>query len=304
MKTVAILGGSGFVGEYIIDELLESKYSVKIIKRKQSVSYPRGGCQEVVVDLYSDFLHKQLSDCDCVIYNIGIIREFPNKGISFKDLHQDLAIHVINMAQKAGVRKFILMTANGVDRCLTDYEKTKFKSERHLMKSKLQWTIFRPSVIFGDPKGKIEFCTQVKRDMVKIPFPLPMFFSGVNIFKAGLFRMSPIHVKNVSQFCVGAIDKKESNQRIYELGGTISYSWAEMIRTISNASGKRKWSIPIPIRVVKFLAYIFDRFSWFPVTQDQLTMLIQGNVCDSYKYYADFNIDEINFNITSLKYLS
>jgi NADH dehydrogenase len=304
MKSIAILGGSGFVGEYIIDELLESGYSVKIIKRKQSASYPKGGCVEVVVDLYSEFLHEQLHGCDCVIYNIGIIREFPNRGISFKDLHQDLAIHVIDMAQKAGVRKFILMTANGVDRCLTDYEKTKFKSEVYLMKSELEWSIFRPSVIFGDPKGKMEFCTQVKRNMVKIPFPLPMFFSGINIFRAGLFRMSPIHVRNVAQFFVGAIDKEDSNQRIYELGGTTSYSWAEMIRTISGACGKRKWSMPIPIRVVKLFAFFFDRFSWFPITQGQLTMLIQGNVCDSYKHYSDFNIDEINFDIRALKYLS
>ena len=219
MKSVAILGGSGFVGEYIIDELLKSGYSVKMIKRDQSASHPRGGCLEVVVDLYSDLLCEQLRGCDCVIYNIGIIREFPSKGILFKDLHQDLAVHVINMAQRAGVRKFILMTANGVERRLTDYEKTKFKSEQHLMSSAMQWTIFRPSVIFGDPKGKMEFCTQVKKDMVRIPLPLPVFFSGINIFSAGVFRMSPVHVKNIAQFFVGAIDKEDSNQKIYELGG-------------------------------------------------------------------------------------
>ena len=303
MKSVAILGGSGFVGEYIIDELLESGYSVKMIKRKQSASHPTGGCLEVVADLHSDLLYEKLRGCDCVIYNIGIIREFPNKGISFKDLHQDLAVHVIDMAQKAGVRKFILMTANGVDRCLTDYERTKFKAEQHLMKSKLKWTIFRPSVIFGDPKGKMEFCTQVKKEMIRTPLPLPMFFSGINILSAGVFEMSPIHARNVAQFFVGAIDKEDSNQRIYELGGTTSYSWREMLQIISDACGKRKWSTPIPICVVKLVAFFFDRFSWFPVTREQLTMLSQGNVCESEKYFSDFNIDEINFNVTALEYL-
>ena len=304
MKSIAILGGSGFVGEYIIDELLESGYSVKMIKRNQSASHPRGGCLEVVVDLYSDLLHEQLRGCDCVIYNIGIIREFPNRGISFKDLHQDLTIHAIDMAQRAGVRKFILMTANGVERCLTNYEKTKFKAEQHLMSSALQWTIFRPSVIFGDPKEKMEFCTQVKKDMVRPPLPLPMFFSGINIFNAGLFRMSPVHVKNVAQFFVGAIDKEDSNQKIYELGGTASYSWREILQIISDACGKRKWSMPVPIGVIKLMAFFFDRFSWFPVTRDQLTMLAQGNVCESGNYYSDFNIDEITFDTTALEYLS
>lgn len=304
MKSVAILGGSGFVGEYIIDELLKSGYAVKMIKRKQSTSHPKGGCIEVVTDLHSDFLHEQLRGCDCVIYNIGIIREFPSKGISFKGLHQDLAVHAIDMAQKAGVRKFILMTANGVERCLTDYEKTKFKSEKYLMNSKMQWTIFRPSVIFGNPRGKMEFCTQVKRDMVRVPLPLPIFFSGINIFSAGVFRMSPIHVKNVAHFFVKAIDKDNSNEKIYELGGIVSYSWKEILRIISNACGKKKWGMPVPIGLVKFFALLFDRFNWFPVTRDQLTMLQNGNVCKSDNHFSDFNIDYINFNIKELEYLS
>ncbi len=304
MKSIAILGGSGFVGEYIIDELLESGYSVKMIKRNQSASHPRGSCLEVIVDLHSNLLCEQLRGCDSVIYNIGIIREFSRKGILFKDLHQDLAVHAIDMAQKAGVRKFILMTANGVERCLTDYEKTKFKSEKHLMNSEMQWTIFRPSIIFGSPKGKMEFCTQVKRDIIRIPLPLPMFFSGINIFSAGVFRMSPIHVKNVAQFFVKAIDKDNSNQKIYELGGTVSYTWKEMLGIISNACGKKKWSMPVPIGLVNFFALLFDRFSWFPVTRDQLTMLEKGNVCKSDNHFSDFNIDYINFNIKELEYLS
>ena len=274
------------------------------INRKKSTNHLKGGCLEAIVDLHSDLLHEKLRGCDCVIYNIGIIREFPSKGILFKDLHQDLAIHAIDMAQKAGVRKFILMSANGVDRCLTDYEKTKFKSEQHLMNSKLQWTIFRPSVIFGDPKGKMEFCTQVKKDMVRLPLPLPMFFSGINIFSAGVFKMSPIHVRNVAQFFVGAIDKEDSNQRIYELGGTTSYSWREMLQIISDACGKRKWSAPVPTGAVKLAAFFFDRFSFFPVTRDQITMLENGNVCESGNYYSDFNIDEITFDTTALEYLS
>jgi len=303
MKSIAILGGSGFVGEHIIHELLESGYTVKMINRKKIIDNLRDGCSEVIVDLHSDLLHEQLRGCDCVIYNIGIIREFPNRGISFKDLHQDLTIHAIDMAQRAGVRKFILMTANGVQRCLTNYEKTKFKAEQHLMGSAMEWTIFRPSVIFGDPKGKMEFCTQVKKDMVRLPLPLPMFFSGINIFNAGLFRMSPVHVKNVAQFFVGAIDKEDSNQKIYELGGTASYSWREILQIISDACGKRKWSMPVPIGVIKLMAFFFDHFSWFPVTRDQLTMLAQGNVCESGNYYSDFNIDEITFDTTALEYL-
>ena len=304
MKNVAILGGTGFSGGYIISELLKSKYSVKMINRKQSMNNFKEGCLEVVVDLHSDFLHEELKGCDCIIYNIGIIREFPKKEISFKNLHQNLAIHAIKMAEKAGVRKFILITANGVERCLTDYERTKFNAEQYLMNSGLDWTIFRPSVIFGNPNGKIEFCTQVKRDIVRAPLPMPIFFSGVNIFSAGAFKMNPIHVKNVAQFFVGAINKANSNKKNYELGGSTSYNWKEILQIISDACEKRKWSIPVPISLIKLIAFFLDRFSWFPVTRDQLIMLEHGNMCESSKYFVEYGIDEISFDVKNLNYLS
>ena len=304
MKKIVILGGTGFIGQYIVDELLESGYFVKMINRNEDSNIYINRPEQVTINLKSDLLYKELIDCDCVIYNIGIIREFKNMGVSFEDSHKDLAVHAINMSEKAGVRKFILMTANGVERCLTNYEKTKFEAEQYLMKSKLQWTIFRPSVVFGNPNGKMEFCTQVKRDMVKIPLPMPMFFSGINIFNAGLFKMSPIHVKNVAQFFVKSIDKEDSNKKIYELGGTTSYSWREILKVISEACGKKKWITPVPIGAVKLAAFFFDRFSWFPVTRDQLTMLAQGNVCESSKYFAQYGIDEISFDVKNLDYLS
>ena len=303
MKSVAILGGSGFVGGYIVEQLIESGYPVKMINRKSSPKNSSDRCSQITVNLHSDNLYKELDGCDCVIYNIGIIREFPNKGITFQDAHYDLAVHAIDMAKKARVRKFILMTANGVERGLTPYEKTKFKAEEYLKESGLEWTIFRPSVIFGDPHGKMEFCTQVKKDMIRLPLPLPMFFSGLDIFDAGSFQMSPIHVKNIAQFFVNAIDKNSSNNRTYELGGTSSYTWRQMTRIISDACNKRKWSVPVPFLVVKFFALLFDRFRWFPVTRDQLTMLSHGNTCDSGEYFSDFDINEITFDVKNLKYL-
>tara|TARA_B100001250_G_C19737296_1_gene761387 strand:- start:53 stop:964 length:912 start_codon:yes stop_codon:yes gene_type:complete len=302
MKKIAILGGTGFVGSYIVDELLNVGYLVKMINRSKSNNH-RNGIEEVIMDLKSDLLYKELEDCDCLIFNIGIIREFPKLEIFFKELHQDLAIHTIKMCQKAGIRKFILMSANGVDRCLTNYEKTKFEAEKYLINTNLDWTIFRPSLIFGNPKGKIEFCTQVKNDIIKTIFPLPIFFDGINIFNAGKFRMSPIHAKNVAQFFTLSIDKKDSSQKIYKLGGSQSFSWKELIMTISKSCNKNKISLPVPIVIIKFIASIFSRFSWFPITKDQLVMLSAGNTYDSTKYFVEFGIKEINFNSKNLDYL-
>jgi len=305
IKRVGILGGSGFVGNYIIQELLSNGYKVKAINRTEIKSIDNDSFTQVSVDLFSDDICSHFDDIDCIIYNIGIIREFQDKeGVSYKNLHENLAFHVISMAEKAGVQRFLLMSANGVERQLTEYEKTKFNAEQKLIKSKLSWTIFRPSLIFGDPNGKMEFCTQLKRDIVNLPFPAPNFFSSFNIMNAGSFKMSPIHVKNVSQFFVKSISKENSVSQIYELGGSRDLTWKEIIRVISKACNKKKYFIPVPIFFVKLFAFFFDRWAWFPITRDQLIMLVKGNVCDGRKHFDDFDIDEITFSLRNLNYLS
>ena len=305
IKRVGILGGSGFVGNYIIQELLSNGYKVKAINRTEIKSIDSDSFTQVSVDLFSDDICSHFDDIDCIIYNIGIIREFQDKeGVSYKNLHENLAFHIISMAEKAGVQRFLLMSANGVERQLTEYEKTKFNAEQKLIKSKLSWTIFRPSLIFGDPNGKMEFCTQLKRDIVNLPFPAPNFFSSFNIMNAGSFKMSPIHVKNVSQFFVKSISKENSVSQIYELGGSRDLTWKEIIRVISKACNKKKYFIPVPIFFVKLFAFFFDRWAWFPITRDQLIMLVKGNVCDGRKHFDDFDIDEITFSLRNLNYLS
>ena len=305
IRKVGILGGSGFVGNYIIQELLSEGYKVKAINRTKMKNIDSDSFSQVSMNLFADNLYSHFKGLDCIIYNIGIIRELPRKeGVNYKNLHEDLVSHVIRMAEKVGVQRFLLMSANGVERQSTNYEKTKFNAEQKLIKSKLCWTIFRPSLIFGDPNGKMEFCTQLKRDMIGLPFPIPIFFKNFNIMEAGLFKMSPIHVKNVAQFFVKSISKENSNNRIYQLGGSKDFTWKKMIRIISKACNKKKWFIPIPVSFIKLFAFFFDRWSWFPITRDQLTMLMSGNVCDSRKHFDDFDIDEITFSLEKLNYLS
>ena len=74
MNKIAILGGSGFVGSYIVQELLKQKHTVKLINRNK-VSLINQNCQQSVIDLFSDNLYHELQNLDCLIYNIGIIRE-------------------------------------------------------------------------------------------------------------------------------------------------------------------------------------------------------------------------------------
>ena len=83
------------------------------------------------------------------------------------------ARRVIDAAVSQGVRRMLLMSANGARPEGTPYERTKYLAERHLADSGLDGTVFRPSVVFGDPRGRMEFCTQLRDQMIRPPVPAP-----------------------------------------------------------------------------------------------------------------------------------
>ena len=93
-----------------------------------------------------DTIDITLSGCDAAIYNIGLIREFPRKGVTFEEAHVEGVRRVIEGASRKGVDRFLLMSANGVRGSGTPYQDTKFRAEELLRDSGLKWTIFRPSI--------------------------------------------------------------------------------------------------------------------------------------------------------------
>ena len=304
---VSVFGATGFVGEYILNELISNNYkpyalvrfgSEDKIKDIDKVNVITGNLENPTA------IEQTLMNTQVVIYNVGIIREFKSWDITFEKLHFEYMKKVVDIAKNLNVERFILMSANGVKENGTGYQTTKLKAEEYLKSSGLKWTIFRPSLIFGESEEKQEFCKQLKKDMLSLPFPAPLFHKGLLPLNAGMFKMSPIHVKDVAEIFVSSIALKDSIGKTYELGGE-EKTWKEIIKLISKASGKNKMLIPAPVLPIKILATIFDRFGWFPISRDQLTMLLEGNTCSGKEAFDFFGIKEpIEFNLESLNYLS
>ena len=302
---VAMFGGTGFVGSYIVDKLISEAFIPKLLIRKGSESKAQTRCELISGNIQDkNAVRKTIEGTDAVIYNIGIIRQFPQQNITFNELHVHGVKSCIEVAKSIGVKRFILMSANGVKSNGTEYQRTKWQADELLMQSGLNWTIFRPSLIFGDPRGhgRPEFCTQIKKDMLSLPLPAPLFYRGIWPRNAGEFSMTPIHVENVADFFVKALNMEKSKAKIYNLGGPEALSWRTIIHRIALASGKNTWAIPAPVHAIKMTASMFEKYEWFPVTRDQLTMLMEGNsVSDN--YFNSFSITPRKFEKDNLRYL-
>lgn len=303
---IAVMGGTGFVGRYLVEALLSAGHEVSLLVREGSDDrYPEiGRCRVVHGDLGSRAaVDKVVADCDAVIFNVGILREYRSKGITFEALQFDGAVRVVDAARDAGVSRFLLMSANGVDEQLTPYQQTKYRAEEYAKASGLDVTVFRPSVIFGDPRGAMEFATQLYRDMVRPPLPAVGFFTGLKPAK-GQVLMSPVHIEDVAQAFRKALEDDATIGKTYELGGPETLGWNEMLKRIARATGRSKWILPMPIGLMKVAAALLDWLPFFPVTRDQLTMLASGNVAGPQELESLIGRKPRSFDAESLTYLA
>ena len=303
---IAVIGGTGFVGGYLVDALIWSGHEVSVLVRPGSERKLRSsaGVTAIQGDLSSvAALGSVVEGCDAVIYNVGILREFPRRGITYEASQYEGLVRTVEAAREAGVSRFILMSANGVKRAGTPYQDTKRRAEEYALQSGLDVTVFRPSVIFGDPRGTMEFATQLYRDMIRPPLPAVGFFAGSDPDK-GAIVMSPVHIDDVVGAFIKALEDHATIGNTYELGGPEILTWRDMITRIAEATGRRKWILPMPTWIMRVGATLFDWLPFFPVTRDQLTMLEEGNTADPEILRRLTGREPKPFSIENLRYLN
>ena len=305
-QRIGLFGGTGFVGSYLIDALLASNFHPVVLVRTGSETKLRqlNRCTIVNGDIDdADAIKRVVDGSDALIYNIGILREFPKRNITFARLQDEAARRVIDAASAAGVRRFLLMSANGVKPDGTPYQRSKYNAEAHLQATELDWTIFRPSVLFGDPRGRMEFATQLSAEIIDSPLPAPLFYASLLPRDAGGFCMSPVHVSDVAAAFVKALQDPQTIGQTYRLGGPESISWREILNRLAAARGRSKLMLPAPALGVMAAAALLERFEAFPITRDQVRMLLEGNACPA-DDLLKLGIEPTHFSSAALQYLT
>jgi uncharacterized protein YbjT (DUF2867 family) len=303
---IALIGGTGFVGNYLVDALAAARHEVSLLVRHGSEHKVRNKAiwRTTSGDLNSDAaLDASVLGCDAIIYSVGLLREFPKRQITFENAQYEGVVRAAAAAKRSNVQRFILISANGIKMPGTPYQETKLRAEVHIGASGLDATIFRPSVIFGDPNGTMEFATQLYRDMVASPLPALGFFSGFSP-NTGQILMSPAYIGDVAAAICNSLEQNSTIGETLTLGGPETLSWTELIRRIAEAVNRRKWILPMPIGIMKLTASLFDWLPFFPVTRDQLIMLAENNVADSATLEKLANRQLKAFDIASLSYLN
>jgi len=134
--------------------------------------------------------------------------------------------------------------------------------------------------------------------------PAPLFYTGLLPFQAGAFELAPVAVADVAAAFCYALTHPETIGQSYDLCGPWALSWKDILTTIAAGSGKTKLMLPAPAFAVQTVAAALDRFPWFPITRDQIAMLLEGNTCAGDNGFERLGMIPTPFDVAALGYLT
>ena len=228
-----------------------------------------------------------LAGCDAVIHLVGIIRAFPGRGVTFKKMHVEATENVLAAAVQQGVRRYLHMSSNGTrERGSTDYHRTKWQAEELVRSSGLDWTILRPSLIFGPGSEFVRMLAELIRRVPVVP-----------VIGDGSYRMQPVAVEQVAATFVKALSMPETDRQDLPAGRRGELQLRRNPRPDRRGPWARSKVAKVhqPLFMIKPMVKMLQGFELFPITEDQLKMLIEGNVCDPQEWAQAFALQPVSY---------
>lgn len=299
---VFLTGATGFIGGYILRELRAHDHTVRCLVRDPDARLAEEGpsVEKVVGDVTeAASLEGAMDGCDAVIHLVGIIEENPARDVTFEAVHVEGTIHVVRAAKEAGIDRFIHMSANGAaPDGISPYQTTKWRAEQYVKDAGFaHWTIFRPTIVFGDAGDRPEFAARLARTLVA-PFPI------LPVFGDGTYQLQPIAVEEVAAAFVQALDREAANGRVFCTAGAESLAYTTVLNYITQALGQPiKPKLFLPLWFARPFVQLFSRLGLLPLSIDQFDMLVAGNVCDATSFYETFDVAYTPFLPEHLAYL-
>jgi NADH dehydrogenase len=213
-------------------------------------------------------MRELLEGADALVHLVAIIVEKGDQ--SFARVNHQGTAAAVEAAEKAGMKRFLHMSALGAH---SDprfpYLHSKWLGEEAVRASGLDWTIFRPSALFGRGAG---FFKPLK-DLARFPL-YPVVGSGRT-------RFQPIDVDDVVRCVMLAAERPETSRRTYDLGGSEAFTFDQIVEEVLGVLGKRRVRVHIPVWLARPPAWLMGKLlSNPPVTAQQLDMLALDNACE------------------------
>jgi uncharacterized protein YbjT (DUF2867 family) len=265
---VLVTGATGFVGPRIVHALRTEGRDVRaLVRRPDRGAHLASLGVELAVGDVTDAasVSAAAEGCTHVVHLVAILKGKPH---DFERVMTGGTRNVIAAAKNAGIERLVLMSALGTTSTTKDlvpYFGAKFAMEQDTVASGLEYTIFRPSFVFGRGGALATFMKQVRYSPV------------VTVIGSGRQQIQPIWIDDVAEHFARALDTPAAANKTFEIGGPDIVTWDELYRTIARVLGKRRALAHVPAGLARSGARATQWLPGAPLSADQVAMIEAGD---------------------------
>ena len=287
-KKFLILGGSGFVGKSITQNLLAQGARVVILTRNSNkikslkVSGYPGQLEIISGNIFEEgLLELLIKDKYAVINLCGVLYE-KNKN-EFNIIHNFLPEMISKLCKQNKIKKFIHISALGVSKdSSSNYSRTKALGEESIKKNFKTSIILRPSIIYGNGDNFFGLFSKISKFAPVIPIigPNTMF--------------QPVFVNDVALAVIETLKINENKSKIFNICGPKQYSFYQLIKFWLSLLERKRILIKVNPKLMMLPGLFLQNFPNPPFTYDQMKLLLKDNVSDGlYPELEDLKIKPV-----------
>lgn len=260
-------GGTGFVGSHLAHKLAWAGHEVTLggLSTDSPIELPDDA--EVEQIDVTDPETMDFSGYDAVIHLVGL-SPLLRPRISYHKVHVEGTENVVAECRESDVERYVHMSALGADTGAdTEYLRTKGEAQMLVENSGLNWTVFRPSVIFGEGGPFLRFT-----DSLLTPYITALPGGGKNL-------LQPIYVEDIGDLFVETLEDSHHIRERYDLGGPEKLSLKDIAKLIEASKGRSLEVLPVPMPLVKASMMVSEQLG-MKFGMDQYRSLKKDNVTE------------------------
>ena len=283
---VLVAGGTGFIGSHLCRALADGGHDVTALSRSADDTPEEVDTAVGDVTDY-DSIADAVAGQDAVVNLVALSPLFEPKGgnVMHDRIHRGGTENLVRAAEAGDVEGFLQLSALGADPDGdTAYIRAKGQAETIVRESDLSWTIFRPSVVFGEGGEFVSFTKRLKK----------MFAPGVPLYPlpgGGKTRFQPIHVGDLVPMLVAALTEDDRAGETYEIGGPEVLTLRQVTDLVYEAERKGVTIVSLPMPLAKIGLSVLGAVPGFPMGPDQYRSLQFDNTTAE-NDAAAFGVDE------------
>lgn len=278
-KRAHVTGGSGFLGGFVIPRLRDEGFEVTALARSDTAA-------RAVEALGATVVRGDLDDAHSL--EAAFTSAAPGVLVNLASLGFGHAPTIVQAALTAGLRRAVFVSTTAIFTQLNAPSKAvRTAGERTIQASGLQWTIVRPTMIYGTPDDRNMW--RLLRQLRRLPV-VPMPGGGTHL-------QQPIHVADLAQAIVAALRTDVAIGKAYDVAGPEAITFRQIVGAAGAAVGRSPRALPLPARpIIRLLARVERSGRALPVKAEQIERLIEDKAFDISEAVADLGFAPRSFD--------